>query len=473
MRRRRARALRRRVRPVALALGGGFLALVALLGGHRLGPVVSEGGADPVGATGTTVPGLVDLFDSSLHHVSVSYDADEFAALVRTYVETRQHPYIEATVVIDGTRLDHVGLRLKGNSTLENAVFQEEPAGTERTRARPGIDRNPEALPLLLRFDWFVDEQRYQGIDELALRLPFPGEPAGLNEAAALDLVGAVGLATQPHAYADVRINGRPVHLRLLVEVPNTDWTEDELGRGGTLYRATGEAVFDDHGTDPTAYATMFEQITNRRRSTLAPVVDFLRWVARSDDATFARDLDRHLDTDAFARYVAVHAALMNADDIGGGGRNYDLFFDDRTGRATVVTWDVNLALYPALPLEQRRLEAQVRAATAGVVGDDGTVTFDVEPISTRPPNDHNLLKTRFLAVPRYRAKVREDFAEVCRTFFAGGELRDALDRAVDVASRSAAVDQADLDDEVDRFGEAIQLAAKNCADPDLRGYLD
>lgn len=473
MRRRRARVLRRRIRPVVLLVGGGLLALTLAFGDHPLGPAISESRFEPVGARGISVTGLVDVFDDSHHHVAIEFDPKELQRIVTAYVKTGEHRYLEATVTIDGTRLDHVGVRLKGNSTLQRAVYFDEPDGVDPSRVRPGIGRTPEALPLLLRFDWFVDEQRYQGIDELALRLPFPGEPAGLNEAAALDLVGAEGLPTQRHAFADVTVNGRAAHLRLLVEVPNTEWTEDELGQGGTLYRATGEAVFSDQGDDPRKYASMYEQITNRSRTDLTPVVDLITWAERADDATFARDLDQHVDVDSLARYVAVHAALMNADELGGGGRNYYLWIDDRTGRATVLSWDLNLALYPGLPLEERRLEAASRPPSGGVVGPDGVLTFEVEPIETRPPNDHNLLRTRFLQVPEFRAEVRRQFRDVCDDFFAGGDLRAALDRAVAGASASDAVPKAALASEVRRFEQAIQLAAKNCADPDLRGYLD
>lgn len=100
-------------------------------------------------------------------------------------------------------------------------------------------------------------------------------------------------------------------------------------------------------------------------------------------------------------------------------------------------------------------------------------LTFEVEPIETRPPNDHNLLRTRFLQVPEFRALVRRDFAEVCTGLFVDGELRAALDRAEAAAAETGAVSPRALAAEVIRFEESIQLAAKNCADPDLRGYLD
>ena len=74
------------------------------------------------------------------------------------------------------------------------------------------------------------------------------------------------------------------------------------------------------------------------------PLVGFLNFVNNSDDASFATELDQHLELDAFARYLAIEDLFANIDDIDGPGNNSYLYYDTKTERFTIVAWDHNLA---------------------------------------------------------------------------------------------------------------------------------
>ena len=59
------------------------------------------------------------FFDSSyVHSVSVTVDPEDYAAAITAYQADETKEWLDVTAVIDGVTYDHVGMRLKGNSSL-------------------------------------------------------------------------------------------------------------------------------------------------------------------------------------------------------------------------------------------------------------------------------------------------------------------------------------------------------------------
>jgi spore coat protein CotH len=72
-----------------------------------------------VGARADNVVGTVDLWDESvLHEIEITYDKADYDRMIATFRSEGTKSYLEADITIDGTKLESVGLRLKGNSTL-------------------------------------------------------------------------------------------------------------------------------------------------------------------------------------------------------------------------------------------------------------------------------------------------------------------------------------------------------------------
>src|SRR4030042_2722371 len=100
------------------ATAGIVAVLVLALGGIRVAAFTSgDGHLTPI--SDTDITGTVDLFDPSVvHTIEVTFDRAEYEAAIESFTQDGEKEYIEADVVIDGTRVDQVGIRLKGNSTL-------------------------------------------------------------------------------------------------------------------------------------------------------------------------------------------------------------------------------------------------------------------------------------------------------------------------------------------------------------------
>jgi spore coat protein CotH len=154
---------------LAAMAAGTVAVLVLALGGIRVAAFTSrDAGLTPI--SDGDIAGRVDLFDPSVvHTIEVTFDPAEYEAAIDAFTQDGEKEYIEADVVIDGTLVEQVGIRLKGNSTLFGLAGSDE-AGAGR--GMPGLGgrmggtasaESPEDLPWLIHFDEFVDGQTYQG----------------------------------------------------------------------------------------------------------------------------------------------------------------------------------------------------------------------------------------------------------------------------------------------------------------------
>lgn len=254
----------------------------------------------------------------------VTVDDVALADAIAVYLDTGDKEWVEASVTIDGTTFDHVGIKLKGNSTLRGIT----------------ADTDPATIPWLIRLDEYVDGQNYQGTTELVVRAN--NSETALNEAVGLELVGLAGLATEEAVASRFSVNGGEATLRLTIENPDDEWQAENFTADGILYKAEAEGDWSYRGDDPESYDDVFDQETGD--DDLTPLIEFLAFVNDSDDATFAADLSGYLDVGAFATYLAVQDLLRNSDDINGPGNNAYLYYDPATDLMTVVNWDLNLA---------------------------------------------------------------------------------------------------------------------------------
>ncbi|GFJ94905.1 hypothetical protein [Phytohabitans rumicis] len=104
---------------VVAACGLFFAALVGLAGTTRVTPIVTSDERAEAAVVTQDVTGTVDLFDGTKpHRLTLSYSDDDYQRMLDQYWEDGEKEYVEADLVIDGTALDSVGIRLKGNSTL-------------------------------------------------------------------------------------------------------------------------------------------------------------------------------------------------------------------------------------------------------------------------------------------------------------------------------------------------------------------
>lgn len=338
------------------AVGAGLLALVMVFGEVRVRPYITS---ELVAAHEITdnIEGERDLFGPGPHTIELSFNETEYESMIRTFQEEGEKDFIRADIVIDGTLVTDVALRLKGNSTLlglqadgsgmlelmPELLGMEDAAGLDMFDAFTAVSAEEyERLPWLISFDEFNAGRAYQGHTELSVRPGTTVSDTALNEALALELAAAAGQHTQDYAFTSLTVNGRAETPRLVLDLPDPPYA-DGFG-DGVLYKALATGSFEYLGDDPTDYAESFDQVNSEGGNDLQPVMRFLEFVDESDDDRFGAELDTYLDVGAFAEYLALQNLLGNSDAMDGPGNNYYLWYDANSGRFTVLSWDLNMS---------------------------------------------------------------------------------------------------------------------------------
>lgn len=351
-------------------------ALVVCFGATMVRPYVTSTLVAPAVVT-DDISGERDLFDYHVEHaIEVRFDQAAYTDMMRTFRNEGEKEFIRADIVIDGTTIEDVGLRLKGNSTLSSLRGEngrpEGPGGPpgggkdgmeppegfegglpggddERGGAMPGgmnmvelSEDEPERLPWLISFDEFAEGRAYQGSTEITLR-PATQTDTALNEALALGLSDAAGQTTQEFSFTSFSVNGETSVPRLVLDSPDAAWATEH--GDGVLYKARAGGSLAYRGEDPTEYEEAFNQVSGEGTIDLQRVIELTRFLEESSDAEFRRDLDEYIDVESFAEYLAMQSLLSNWDAMDGPGNNYYLWYDADAERFTVLSWDLNLAL--------------------------------------------------------------------------------------------------------------------------------
>ncbi|MCB0968945.1 MAG: CotH kinase family protein [Ilumatobacter sp.] len=420
----------RRVRRSAVVA---LAALVALTGCGATADGGSVSADDDIAVSALGAVGSLD--SSTAHTISVEFDEDDYDAMLETYTSTGGKEWIEATITIDGEMYEQVGFRLKGNSSLR-AV---------------SADDDPATIPWLIKLDKYVDDQSHDGLTDLVVRSN--STDTSINEAVALELLEAAGLASQDAIAVAFSVNGGDTTLRLVIEHPDDTWMSEEFDDDGALYKAESTGDYSYRGDDADAYDDVFDQEAGDDNADLDPLIEFLQFLNESDDETFAAELEEWLDVDAFATYLAMQDLIGNVDDIDGPGNNSYLYYDTETERFTVVAWDHNLAF--------------------GVqnVGDDGGPgqmpgadgmpdIVDMPEMGERPQrpdgasgggfggpmSGSNVLVERFTAVAEWSRLVDDRTVELEAALYDSGVASEIVDTWSAIVVSTGLVDQATAD---------------------------
>jgi spore coat protein CotH len=386
------------------------------------------------GLPGKNVKNPVDVFDHSIvHTVTITMAPFDYDAMITDYQRDALKTWHPATVVIDGVTVNRVGVRLKGNSTLFGLRYSgpESPPSPGGIAASLGVitSDEPYKLPFLLRFDQFIAGQRYQGVNEIALRTSggFGGDATQLTELVANVLTEESGQPFLRSSTGGMSFNGARAGFYLLVEHPDDYWARRTIaGRHQpALYKAIVGARFRYVGDDPTLYAKVFNQQAETQDIGPRPMIRFLRFIEESNDRAFVARLDRYLDVEQFTRYLAFHNIIVDSDSLAGTGNNYYWLYDPKTRRMTIASWDQNLAFGrlgfgntpyrpyyedgSGIPSFARNLPGIENLVPGGGFG---------EP---------NLLVTRFLETPKFRELYDRTYRQLFEQMLASGRAAELL----------------------------------------------
>jgi len=109
--------------PLLILLAAMMAALVLVIGNQRIIAYTTSVSTRLSTAGGNDVSNTVALFDDSLvHEIQVLMSEDDYDSMITTYQQTGEKEYFQADVIIDGVRINDVGIRLRGNASLRTAL---------------------------------------------------------------------------------------------------------------------------------------------------------------------------------------------------------------------------------------------------------------------------------------------------------------------------------------------------------------
>ncbi|KYG90745.1 hypothetical protein A0U40_07165 [[Bacillus] sp. KCTC 13219] len=228
--------------------------------------------------------------------------------------------YKEATITINGKRMEHVAIRTKGNLSLREVV------NSDSTRYSFKID-----------FDYYNNEQSLYGLTKLNLNNNY-SDATLMREYISYEIMEAMGLPTPAHSYMYITVNGEEQGLYLGIEQVDETFLANNFGSNdGFLFKPDGV------GSDLQYISNNIEDYTGIGLKTNEANVENSKFVEMIKAINDEDDIEQYLDVDEILRYFAVNTALVNLDSYQSNLKhNYYLY--EQNGVFSIIPWDYNMS---------------------------------------------------------------------------------------------------------------------------------
>jgi len=248
--------------------------------------------------------------------IRITIDEDQYDYMVD---HAAQELYVPANMVYNSIKINNIGIRPKGNSSLRTAIQ----AGDGQFSFR-------------LELDEYLNQSLY-GISAINLNNCM-SDPSYIREIMSYEIIEEIGLPAPERVFCNLFINDELIGLYLAVqqidEVFTSAWFRDGTG---DLYKPEGTGAnlvyLDD---DYNSYTGLGERtpVDTQGRQDVVAMIKALNT---------GENLEEVLYTDLILKYHAINTALLSLDSyMGGMFHNYYLYGED--GKYMVIPWDYNMS---------------------------------------------------------------------------------------------------------------------------------
>ena len=389
------------------------------------------------GVTGTAEPEYAAAMDKNqIMDIQIIADEKEWADMLEN---ATAEEYIPATVVINGTKIENVGIRPKGNSSL-STVAQ---------------DDTTDRFSFKIEFDHYITGQTWLGLDKIVVN-NMQGDASYMKEYLSYDIMDYIGVDSPLYAFADILVNGESWGFYLAVESLDDSYAQRVYGNDhGDLYKPEsmgmrGEGKMNEFingdenaeqaqnpaannenqqnaaanpggggmggmssggvslqyiDDDPSSYSAIFDNSVFDTTEN-----DHNRVIKALENLSNGEDLENTVDVEAVLKYFAAHTVVVNLDSyVASMGHNYYLYEDD--GQLTILPWDYNLAL------------GGFQSGSASDI-----VNFPIDtPVSGVSLEDRPLLG-KLLEVPEYKEMYHNYLQQIVDGYFNSGLFEQTVD---------------------------------------------
>lgn len=270
----------------------------------------------------------LDMFDESfVHEIRISFEQEDYWDSLEYYYEQylefdAPKQYMVATVEIDGTVVDSVGVREKGYFSNWGSEGLKE--------------------PLKIDFNVYVPGTKYDGLKKLNLQNGF-SDPTMMRDALAYKFMRDAGIAAPRSSYAKVYLNDTYWGLYVVVEQIDDrflkNWYEND---DGNLFKCINNTHMDWQGSNKNDYKDEFELKTNEELDNWDDFIDLIEKINEDDD--FEDSIATVLQMNNYLRVLAADVLMYNWDSYYEHGRNFYIYYDSIAAVFQWIPWDYNLS---------------------------------------------------------------------------------------------------------------------------------
>ena len=369
------------------------------------------------------------IFGQEIISVEILADEKEWADMIQN---ANKESFIKADVIVNGTTFKNVGIRPKGNSSLNQVTALKS-----------------ERYSLRLQFDEYVTDQTCFGLDSFVLNNMIT-DNSYMKEYLSYDLMKDIGIQTPYFGYATIKVNSVNSGLYLAVETygksyetringntsgkmynvksmdmakndkdknpktlqpppqENNDQKKPNQAPGGNspmMQRETkgGDLKYTDD--DISSYSNIFDNVVGKATNS-----DFKKIIKALKNLSEGNNLEKYFDIDSTLKYLAAHTFVVNLDSYSSSmAQNYYLY--EYKSKITVLPWDYNMAW-------------------GGFQSKDSSsvVNFPIDtPVSGIEMSDRPLIN-QLLSNPDYLEKYHEYLAKILDSYFDNGKLEAKID---------------------------------------------
>lgn len=247
--------------------------------------------------------------------------------------------WVPCSFNFDSTEWYHVGIRYKGNSSLQSA-YQ---SGNGKLSFKLDFDEFEDDYPS-------ITNQRFYGFKQLNLGNNYDDESL-MREKVGADLFREFGIAAAQTTFCVIYVDhgdGSEYFgvYTLIEEVDDTVIeTQFDDGGSGNLYKPDGDAASFASGTYDEDELVKKTNEDEDDYSDVKSLYNIMKSSDRtSDEEQWKSDLEAIFDVDIFLKWLAANTVIQNWDTYGNMTHNYFLYNDSTTNKLTWIPWDNNEA---------------------------------------------------------------------------------------------------------------------------------
>ena len=280
-----------------------------------------------------------EFFDDNVHKVDIKISDSDWKDILENPIEEKYH---SCDIIIDGEKVNNVGIRTKGNSSLSNIVDS-------------GIS---DRYSFKINFGKYNKGQTFYGLDEVCLNNLY-ADATYMKEFLSYDMFEYMGVPAPLCTFVNIFINGKPWGLYVAVESVEESFLKRNFGENyGKLYKPESEIlryeaqnglpegtdikimgedlvyIDDDFDSYYTIFDTAKTDITDEDKIRLINSIKKLNTDTESSSVVSVENT---------LKFWAVNNLISNYDCyIGPAVHNYYLY--EQNGILTMIPWDYNLS---------------------------------------------------------------------------------------------------------------------------------